>query len=174
MAEEKINGNIYENNKKVGFVLSDGSVHEKSSGKIGCILSNGDVYGRSGEGKLGYISRGGAVYREGKGTVNKESQVARNLRKESSDIFDKVVNYGECFVATAVYGDGNAPPVEILREYRNKVLMNNPIGKAFVDFYYSGAGKLVANLIKEKIPGAIPLIRKGLDALVESYSSKKK
>ena len=128
----------------------------KEGRKIG-VVHDGKIY-QSGRGNIGSVVGNGWVHSE-------DTKKYHPLGKEEED---------SCFVATAVYGDGNAPPVEILREYRNKVLMNNPIGKAFVDFYYSGAGKLVANLIKEKIPGAIPLIRKGLDALVESYSSKKK
>jgi hypothetical protein len=45
--------------------------------------------------------------------------------------------------------------------------MQSPAGPAVVRFYYSGAGKRAANYIKTKLPAAIPIIRKGLDFLVD-------
>jgi hypothetical protein len=83
-------------------------------------------------------------------------------------------NSEKCFIATAVYGDKDAPEVETLRQYRDNVLMQSTPGRAIVDFYYSGAGKKAADFIKENMPGAIPTIRKGLDLLVENYSRQKR
>ena len=80
----------------------------------------------------------------------------------------------ECFVATVVYGDRNAPQVETLREFRNNVLMQSVAGRAFVDFYYSGAGKRTADFLREHLPSTIPAIRRGLDVLVERYSAQRK
>jgi hypothetical protein len=78
-----------------------------------------------------------------------------------------------CFVATAVYGDSYAPQVNALREFRDDVLMNNAPGRAFIHFYYSGAGKKTADWISRYLPSTIPVIRKGLDALVESYVKRR-
>ncbi|MBR9691172.1 hypothetical protein GOV06_00125 [Candidatus Woesearchaeota archaeon] len=90
--------------------------------------------------------------------------------------FDSIdmVEESDCFVATAVYGDINAPQVQKLREFRNEVLIPSRFGRAFVDFYYSGAGKRTADFIKEHLPSTIPIIRTGLDVLVERYSAQKK
>jgi len=41
-----------------------------------------------------------------------------------------------CFVATAVYESPNAPEVEILRAYRDVVLMRSGFGRLFVTSYY--------------------------------------
>jgi len=79
-----------------------------------------------------------------------------------------------CFVATAVYGNPDAPQVQVLREFRDNVLMHNPAGKRFVGFYYSGAGHRAADFIREHLPSVIPVIRRGLDALVERYSSQRR
>jgi hypothetical protein len=79
----------------------------------------------------------------------------------------------ECFVATAVYGDAHAPQVEALRTFRDMVLKNSAPGRAFIELYYSGTGKKAAHFIKEHVPSAIPVISKGLDALVERISAKK-
>lgn len=41
-----------------------------------------------------------------------------------------------CFIATAVYGSYDAPEVIILREFKDKVLINNRLGSLFVRLYY--------------------------------------
>ena len=74
----------------------------------------------------------------------------------------------DCFVATVVYG-GTAPQLDTLRWYRDNVLDKNYFGRSFVKLYYSGLGSKAARVIGN-IPGAVPLIRKGLDSLVEKYS----
>ena len=41
-----------------------------------------------------------------------------------------------CFIATAAYGSATAPQLDTLREFRDKVLMNNDAGRLFVVTYY--------------------------------------
>ncbi|MFI3217625.1 MAG: CFI-box-CTERM domain-containing protein [Methylococcales bacterium] len=41
-----------------------------------------------------------------------------------------------CYIATAVYGDSDAWQVVKLRSYRDRVLINSIMGKAFVACYY--------------------------------------
>lgn len=42
-----------------------------------------------------------------------------------------------CFIATAAFGFYSAPQVQLLREFRDRYLLTNPPGKAFVAWYYN-------------------------------------
>lgn len=55
---------------------------------------------------------------------------------------------GGCFIATAAYGSYMADDVMVLRAFRDEVLMSNPVGRAFVKFYYQ-VSPPVANFIAQ-------------------------
>jgi len=44
--------------------------------------------------------------------------------------------FWECFIATAAYGTDTAKEIDILREFRDKVLLPNSLGARFVSLYY--------------------------------------
>ena len=44
---------------------------------------------------------------------------------------------GGCFIATAAYGSLMEPHVKILRDFRDRILLQNSIGKGFVGLYYT-------------------------------------
>ena len=46
-------------------------------------------------------------------------------------------NDSRCFIATACYGNCDAPEVIFLRQYRNDKLLNTYLGKIIVKFYYA-------------------------------------
>jgi flagellar hook assembly protein FlgD len=48
-----------------------------------------------------------------------------------------VVSSPQCFIATAVYGSETAAELDTLRAFRDKVLMQNALGRMFVNFYYA-------------------------------------
>lgn len=77
------------------------------------------------------------------------------------------IEKNECFVATTVYGNRNAPEVRKLRKFRDEKLKQNLFGRAFVNVYYSGAGKKTGSLLKNRLPYVIPPLRKGLDLFTE-------
>jgi len=53
-----------------------------------------------------------------------------------------------CFVATAAYGSPLVDEIWALRRFRDRYLMTNPAGRAFVDAYYS-VGPYAADIIAE-------------------------
>ena len=44
---------------------------------------------------------------------------------------------GGCFVATAAYGSPMGPHVEVLRDFRDRFLLDSDIGKRFLNLYYT-------------------------------------
>jgi subtilisin family serine protease len=71
---------------------------------------------------------------------------------------------GGCFIATAAYGSYEAPYVKILRKMRDRFLLTNAAGKAFVNLYYTYSppiADIIANHHRLKIAvriGLLPLV----------------
>ena len=57
---------------------------------------------------------------------------------------------GGCFIATACFGNYNHPFVRILREFRDRILLKNSIGKKFVKWYYAHSPKY-AQIIRNNL-----------------------
>lgn len=56
---------------------------------------------------------------------------------ESAAVTASSDSKGFCFIATAAYGSYEEPHVQVLREFRDRILMTNRIGDAFVRLYYN-------------------------------------
>jgi hypothetical protein len=55
---------------------------------------------------------------------------------------------GGCFIATAAYGTDTAEQLNILREFRDEVLLSNELGAKFVSFYYKTSPPM-ANFVSQ-------------------------
>lgn len=78
---------------------------------------------------------------------------------EAITAYPNLPNKG-CFIATAAYGYYSAPQVQALREFRDKYLMTNTPGRAFVGWYYT-YGPFAAQFINDH-PGLKPVVRVAL------------
>jgi hypothetical protein len=67
---------------------------------------------------------------------------------------------GLCFIATAAYGTPMAKEIQVLREFRDEYLLTNPVGQAFVDFYYK-VSPPIADFITDH-PSLKPIVRGAL------------
>ena len=63
---------------------------------------------------------------------------------------DSIWIFASCFISTAAYGSPMAPHVNILREFRDRFLLNNSIGKAFVGFYYKYSPQMADLIAKHE------------------------
>lgn len=71
-------------------------------------------------------------------TQTKQLEIGLGLEEGAS-----VPRTGGCYVATAVYGNYDAPEVLVLRRWRDSYLMSFGAGRIFVQFYYATSPHLV-------------------------------
>lgn len=71
---------------------------------------------------------------------------------------------GGCFIATAAYGDYDHPMVQLMREFRDRYLLANSLGRTFVELYYRYSPAL-ARVVADSKPRKI-LIRSALMPVV--------
>lgn len=89
----------------------------------------------------------------------RNARIDREKQKESEPEQVASAKSGGCFVATAVYGEIDHPDVQLLRAFRDQILMSSSMGRAFTRLYYSLSPTLVAcirgNVIKSFIKVSI-------------------
>ena len=58
---------------------------------------------------------------------------------------------GSCFIATAAFGSYLDPNVYVLRNFRDRYLLTNAPGRAFVEFYYSTSPPLASYIAQHEL-----------------------
>lgn len=74
---------------------------------------------------------------------------------------------GNCFIATAVYGDIYAPEVVALRRFRDETLQKTQAGRFFIKWYYRVSPSIAKKL--KGYPNLLRIIQVPLDALSKRY-----
>ena len=62
---------------------------------------------------------------------------------------------GPCFIATAAYGTPMAAEIDTLRDFRDAYLLDNAVGTAFVDVYYSTSPAIADVVAKSPVLAAM-------------------
>jgi hypothetical protein len=76
--------------------------------------------------------------------------------------------YERCFIATAAYDTPIAEEIQTLRGFRDRYLVTNPLGQAFVDVYYT-ISPPIADFMTER-PSLKPMVRAELMPVVAMAS----
>ena len=87
---------------------------------------------------------------------------AEELQKEDElerDLFGDIAG-GMCFIATAAYGTSSAPEIDVLRDFRDDVLLRSPAGRDYVAFYYAASPPLADFIARHEILRTV--VREGL------------
>jgi len=86
--------------------------------------------------------------RESQSSLHERIEEIQREDKLERDLFGDIVG-AECFIATAAYGTESAQEIQVLRDFRDDVLMRSEAGRDYVNFYYA-VSPPVADYIAER------------------------
>jgi len=79
-----------------------------------------------------------ALLDAGQGALNaKVAEVVENA-EAGSELLEWLLGE-DCFIATAAYGTPSAAEIDVLRGFRDRVLLMSPAGRDYVGFYYAAS-----------------------------------
>jgi hypothetical protein len=73
----------------------------------------------------------------GEAALNAQIEGVQLERKKEEEEFLFDFIFEPCFIATAAYGTSSAAEIDILRDFRDGVLLASPAGRDYVGFYYA-------------------------------------
>lgn len=82
-------------------------------------------------------------------TFNDDEEVYLEARKLKDEI-ETSMSKG-CFIATAVYEPAETAKVDLLRSYRDQVLLSSIVGRKFVSFYYAVSPSIARLISKSRM-----------------------
>lgn len=132
--------------------------------EIGKLKMFPEVRSRFNENKIGINNLFTQISRLRTQATSSRTTYSSNTNSTSSSSSSS--SSGGCYIATMAYGDYDHPQVMELRAFRDNVLAQTYLGRAFIRFYYALSPKLVTVLKNhERIN---KYIRKQLDKFIES------
>jgi len=93
-------------------------------------------------------------------TMNDNYSITAKFTAVGWSSIPEIIAPGSCFIATAAYGTPMAEEIQVLREFRDKYLLTNPVGQTLVGLYYRVSPPM-AEFITEH-PSLKPIVRAGL------------
>ena len=75
--------------------------------------------------------------------IKKEERLERDLLGDQGGAL--------CFIATAAYGTSSAPELDVLRDFRDEVLMQSESGRDLVGFYYAASPPVAEFIARHEI-----------------------
>lgn len=81
------------------------------------------------------------------------AQRAAEIQKEEEterELFGDIAA-GMCFIATAAYGSESAAEIDVLRDFRDDVLLQSAAGRDYVGFYYAASPSLAAYIAEHEL-----------------------
>ena len=75
----------------------------------------------------------------GSNTIRIELNIVGGVLDPAFILAETTTTISPCFIATAAYGTPMAEEIQILRDFRDEYLLSNPVGQAFVYFYYKSS-----------------------------------
>jgi uncharacterized repeat protein (TIGR02543 family) len=81
-------------------------------------------------------------------SIDASTNITMNADRSVTANFKETAPGGGCFIATAAYGTATAKQLDVLREFRDDVLLKSAVGSRLVDFYYQTSPP-IANFISE-------------------------
>lgn len=89
---------------------------------------------------LGEITDLRGLLTAGQGALNARIQEIQEEQAAGEEFLNFL--FDECFIATAAYGTRTAVEIDVLRNFRDDVLMQSPAGRDLVGFYYAATPPL--------------------------------
>ena len=85
-------------------------------------------------------------------TMNSDKSITANFSAvEDEEPEEPSEKKAPCFIATAAYSSPNHPHVRILRDFRDRYLMPNKVGRVLVYFYYKYSPFIAELITKNKV-----------------------
>lgn len=154
-------------NLEWGFRAQDYSLWIYSSGEWLSFYSNKKFPGYAMMTSLARISKRerNDVIRSNKNRYEEISSIRLNIPSASK----KAKSKAGCFIASCVYGDHDAKEVIVLRNFRDRYLLNRTFGRVLVRAYYTTGPYLAKMLVRSE--KAKCLIRFSIDCLIRKIET---